>query len=46
MTSREALITAAYTNPSLLPEAEDAVLSTMNDLDQGQLRVASKVDGE
>ena len=46
MQSREALITAAYTNPSLLPEAEDAVLSTMNDLDQGHLRVASKVDGE
>jgi 2,3,4,5-tetrahydropyridine-2,6-dicarboxylate N-succinyltransferase len=46
MQDRARRILAAYQDTNLLPEAENDVLMTMEDLDRGALRVASKTDGE
>ena len=42
MTTRKDMILAAYENPELLPDAEDHVLTTMSELDRGEIRVAEK----
>ena len=46
MEERAKRILAAYGDNSLLPEAENDVLMTMEDLDRGAIRVASKVNNE
>ena len=40
------LITAAYENLDLLPQAEEAVLRTIEALDAGEIRVAEKLGDE
>ena len=46
MQDRAQRILAAYGDKSLIPEAENDVLMTMEDLDRGALRVASNSNGE
>ena len=46
MQERAQRILAAYHDKNLLPEVENDVLMTMEDLDRGALRVASKENGE
>lgn len=45
MLDRSEVILAAYADNNILPDAEKAVLMTMEDLDRGALRVASQRDG-
>lgn len=40
------LISAAFSDRTLLPQAREAVLETLAALDRGQLRVAEKVGGD
>ncbi|MGB0646958.1 MAG: 2,3,4,5-tetrahydropyridine-2,6-dicarboxylate N-succinyltransferase [Bradymonadia bacterium] len=46
MEERAKRILAAYADNSLLPDAENDVLMTMEDLDRGAIRVASKINDE